>query len=176
MEIMRYLLDDPSSAWWDDRTTQEIESRDDIIMLAFKNAVQEIQKEYSENPTEWKWGEIHTITFEHQVMRSFPFIKSIFNRGPFPTGGGSAIVNATGWNVGDGYQVSTVPSMRMIVDLSNLTNSWTVHTTGQSGHVYHQHYIDMADPWRLIRYYPMDWEVDGLALSSEGHLTLVPDN
>ena len=46
-------------------------------------------------------------------------------------------------------------SMRTIFDLSDLTNSLTMHTTGQSDHAYHPHYIDMADPWRTIEYHPM---------------------
>ncbi len=53
-----------------------------------------------------------------------------------PAGGGEAIVNATGWSVKDGYETNWLPSMRMIVDLGNLNNSVTVHTTGQSGHAY----------------------------------------
>jgi len=32
------------------------------------------------------------------------------------------------------------------VDLSDFSASWMMHTTGQSGHPYHPHYIDMADP------------------------------
>jgi penicillin amidase len=107
-------------------------------------------------------------------MGSFPIIKRVFNRGPFPTAGGSAIVNATGWNTLDGYQVNWVPSMRMIVDLSNLNNSLSMHTTGQSGHPYHPHYIDMADPWRFIQYQPMYWELNEIEANASERLTLIP--
>ena len=64
--------------------------------------------------------------------------------------------------------------MRMIVDLSDLSNSLVMHTTGQSGHSYHPNYIDMADPWRLIQYHPMYWERNDMEANAEGHLTLVP--
>jgi acyl-homoserine lactone acylase PvdQ len=43
----------------------------------------------------------------------------------------------------------------MAWDLGNLNSSVTVHTTGQSGHAYHPHYIDMAELWTGIKYYPM---------------------
>jgi penicillin amidase len=174
MEIMRKLVDDPLSPWWDDVNTPEIESLDDIFQLALEGAVVEIQKLQGKDPADWAWGDLHTITFENQVMSSFPFINSAFNRGPFPTAGGSAIVNATGWSTRWGYQVNWVPSMRMIVDLGNLKNSWTMHTTGQSGHPYSPHYIDMADPWRLIQYHPMLWERPEIESDSEGHLILEP--
>jgi len=174
MEIVRILLAEPTSAWWDDSTTEDIETRDEIIRLSFEGAVKEIQKMEGKNPSEWQWGDFHTITFENQVMSSFPIIKNIFNRGPFQTAGGKAIVNATGWSSVGEYQVVTVPSMRMIVDLGNFNNSLTMHTTGQSGHPNHTHYIDMADPWRFINYHPMNWEFNDLVSKAEGHLVLVP--
>jgi penicillin amidase len=64
--------------------------------------------------------------------------------------------------------------MRMIVDLGNLNNSITVHTTGQSGHAYHQHYIDMAPMWAAVEYYPMLWEEAAITSGAEGHLVLTP--
>jgi acyl-homoserine lactone acylase PvdQ len=64
--------------------------------------------------------------------------------------------------------------MRMIVDMSDLTNAVVILPTGQSGHAGHPHYIDMVDMWRLIEYVPMYWELDGLRGNTEGHLQLVP--
>ena len=175
MEIVRKLVDDPTSPWWDDRATKEVETRDDIFRRAFTDAVEEIQKLEGKEPANWAWGDLHTITFEHGVMSSLPIIKTAFNRGPFPTAGGSAIVNATGWNTQRGYQVGAVPSMRMIVDLGDLMNSWTMHTTGQSGHPYHTYYIDMADPWRFIQYHPMYWDRGDIEANTSGHLSLIPN-
>jgi len=174
MEIFRGLVDNPSSPWWDDQSTPEVETRDDIVYISLKRAVKEIQELIGKDPVNWAWGDLHTITFENQVMGSFPFIRNAFNRGPYPTAGGSAIVNATGWDTQQGYQVISLPSMRMIVDLGNLGNSLTIHTTGQSGHPFHPHYIDMVDPWRLIQYHPMFWDRAEIEANSEGHLRLVP--
>jgi len=174
MVIVGHLLDDPTSSWWDNHTTQEVESRDDILYLVFEASIKEIQKLQGKDPAGWAWGSLHTITFEHAVMSNLPFIKNAFNRGEFPTAGGSAIVNATGWSTLSGYQVVYLPSMRMIVDLSDLGNSLVMHTTGQSGHPYHPNYIDMADPWRLIQYHPMHWERNEIEAHAEGHLTLLP--
>ena len=101
-------------------------------------------------------------------------IENLFNRGPFPTAGGQSIVNATGWDPNEGYSVDWLPSMRMIVDLNDLDNSITVHTTGESGHAGHQHYIDMADMWRNIEYYPMLWDMQRISDNAEAHLRLAP--
>ncbi|MFN2280368.1 MAG: penicillin acylase family protein, partial [Anaerolineales bacterium] len=67
-----------------------------------------------------------------------------------------------------------LPSMRMIVDLNDLTNSLSIHTTGQSGHAYHPHYIDLADLWRKIYYHPMLWDADHIERQAESLLILRP--
>ena len=74
----------------------------------------------------------------------------------------------------DGYETSWLPSMRMIVDLGELSNSVTVHTTGQSGHAYHEHYDDMASLWANVEYYSMLWNEADVISQAEGHLVLSP--
>ena len=119
---------------------------------------------------------MHASTFRNGTLgeSGIFLIEDLFNRGPFETGGGKSIVNATGWDVGVSFEVNWLPSMRMIVDMSNLNNSVTVHTTGQSGHAYHEHYADMAPMWTNVEYYPMWWEQDSIVRDAEGHLKLVP--
>jgi len=176
-EIMRHLVNQPDSAWWDDQNTPEKrESRDEIFQRAFAEAVRELQKTLGKDPLAWRWGDLHTATFRHATFGQSGIapLEALFNRGPFPTGGGASIVNATGWQTSLGYFVISVPSMRMIVDLSDLNNSLTVHTTGQSGHAFHPHYIDLADLWRTVQHYPMWWEEQAVQQNSEGLLQLTP--
>ena len=173
-EIFRQLVSMPNDSWWDDSSTSQTESMEDIFRLTLEESFRELQKELGKDPSTWKWGDLHTITFENQVMNSFPFINSAFNRGPYPASGGNEIVNATGWDPSAPFLIDWLPSMRMIVDLSDLSNSITVHTTGQSGHAYHPHYIDMADLWRNIQYHPMLWQFNKVQQDSESLLILTP--
>jgi penicillin amidase len=172
-EVTGRLLDEPDHAWWDDVNTEEVEDRDGMFARAFSAAVTELEERLGRNPDRWTWGDLHVLNLEHDVMSAFPVINTIFNEGPFRISGGSSIVNATGWstNAGD-YSIGSLPSMRMIVDLSDLTYSLSIHTTGESGHAGHPHYIDMTDPWRLIGYKVMGWERD--ALDSVSHVTFRP--
>ena len=176
---MRNLVQQPDSPWWDDKTTTDkVETRDDIFTKAFGEAVscQQCIDKFGKDISKWQWGELHSATFRNATLGESGIgpIEALFNRGPFPTGGGDAIVNATGWDVGVSFEVNWLPSMRMIVDMSNLNNSVTVHTTGQSGHAYHEHYADMAPMWTNVEYYPMWWEQDSIVNDAEGHLKLVP--
>jgi penicillin amidase len=174
-EIMRHL--DDSSLWWDDKTTTDArETRDQIVRKSFEEGVAELEGIFGRDPAEWNWGDMHAATFRNGTLGESGVapIEALFNRGPFPTGGGDAIVNATGWSVKDGYETSWLPSMRMIVDLGELSNSVTVHTTGQSGHAYHEHYDDMASLWANVEYYSMLWNEADVISQAEGHLVLSP--
>ncbi|MBV6451052.1 MAG: Acyl-homoserine lactone acylase QuiP [Anaerolineales bacterium] len=174
-EIMRHM--DASSAWWDDRSTKDmVETQNDIVKKSFEQGIAELEEIFGKDTSKWKWGDMHASTFRNGTLgeSGIGLIENLFNRGPFPTGGGEALVNATGWSVHDGYETNWLPSMRMIVDMGNLSNSVTVHTTGQSGHAYHPHYIDMAEMWTGIDYYPMLWDLDAVTADAEGHLVLSP--
>jgi penicillin amidase len=173
-EIIRQMIAQPDNPWWNDASTAERESREDILRLTLEESYQELIKTQGKDPADWQWGELHTVTFIHQVMDSFPVVKKAFNRGPFQTSGGSEIVNATGWNENNPYLVDWLPSMRMIIDLNNLDNSLSIHTTGQSGHAYHPNYIDMAELWSKIYYHPMPWDFQRIQSQTESLLVLHP--
>jgi penicillin amidase len=176
-EVMRNMAKNPSDPFWDDKTTADVtETMDDIMKKSFADGVAELQGIFGKDMSKWNWGDMHAATFRNSTLgESGVFlIEDLLNRGPFPVGGGEAIVNATGWSVKDGYETNWLPSMRMIVDLGNLDNSLTVHTTGESGHAYHPHYDDMAPLWAGIKYYSMWWNQDSVIKDAEGHLKLIP--
>jgi penicillin amidase len=177
-EVMRNLVIQPDSFWWDDKESEAVvETRDEIFALAFEETVEQMRKEHGKDSSQWPtWGQLHTIVFQNETLGESGIgpIEALFNRGPFETGGGSGIVNATGWSVGESFEVSTVPSEREIVDLGDLRNALAIHTTGQSGHAYHPHYADMAPLWASVEYYPMLWDEQAVARDAEGHLHLVP--
>jgi penicillin amidase len=182
--ILRTLLKQPDSDWWDNTKTPAVEKRDDILRQAFGEGYADLEKRLGADASQWTWGRLHTATFTNLTLgkSGVSVIENIFNRGPYPAAGGASIVNATSFNLalddaggtGDPYAVTSLPSMRMIVDLSNLDNSLQVFTTGESGHAYAPHYVDMADHWRLIQYYPMLWSRANVEAQSEASLTLMP--
>jgi penicillin amidase len=170
------LLEEESSAWFDKVNTPETEVRDDILLQALEDAVGKLTEELGRNMDGWRWGDIHTATFENQSLGKcdIGIVESIFNRGPVPVDGTLSTVNNTGYSMSDPYAVRTVPSYRQIVDLADLTRSISMHTTGQSGHPYHPHYDDMIDPWRNITYHSMLWRREDVEADAEGVLLLRP--
>jgi penicillin amidase len=172
------LAQQPDNAWWDDVSSADTqETRDDILVRAFKAAYDLIVKELGENRENWQWGKLHTATFVSAPLgqSGIDLIENLVNRGPVQTSGGPGIVNATSWDFGsNGFKVRAVPSMRMIVDFSDLAFSQTMHTTGQSGHPFSPHYGDMIDPWRSIEFHPMLWTREQVEAEAASRLVLQP--
>jgi len=170
------LLADETSPWFDNVTTPEVETRDEILLQALEEAVEELTETLGRKMARWRWGELHTATFENQSLgqSGIGFIEALFNRGPFAVDGTIATVNNTAYSPNHPYDVAVVPSYRQIVDLGDFTRSVSMHTTGQSGHPYHRHYDDMIDPWRNIEYHPMLWERADVEADAEAVLVLEP--
>lgn len=171
-QVIGALLDDPASPWWDRLDTGGVEVRDDLLAQALSAAFREL----GGDPSEWRWGALHTLTLRDATLGSSGIgpIEAIFNRGPVETAGGSDIVNATSWNAAEGYEVTVVPSMRMIVDLSNLDSSRWVQLTGNSGHPYHPDYTDQLELWRTGRMLQWHWDRTSIEAAAERTLTLRP--
>ena len=66
-EVMRQIVNQSDSAWWDDvTTTEQMETRDDIFLKALAGTVENLTKYYGNDPAKWpKWGELHTATFRN---------------------------------------------------------------------------------------------------------------
>ncbi len=174
--VVSNLVKKPDSFWWDNRKTPKVENRDQILLQALTEAVDELERHQSKDPKFWNWGKLHTITFRNATLGKSGIapIEALFNRGAFATAGNGETVNANRWRASKSYQVTEIPSMRMVVDLANLANSVAMHTPGQSGHAFHAHYTDMVDPWRKVEYHPMLWEEKTVLGNAQGRLRLVP--
>lgn len=124
----------------------------------------------------WRWGDLHTATFESQSLgqSGIGLIEAIFNRGPVEVDGAIGTVNNTAYDPSEPYGVTVVSSYRQVIDLGDFTRSVSMHTTGQSGHPFQRHYADMIDHWRNIEYAPMLWSRSDVERAAEAHLTLVP--
>ncbi|WP_230209024.1 penicillin acylase family protein [Nostocoides sp. HKS02] len=178
MQAVAGLLQKPRSAWWDDKRTAGVtEGESEILRKALVDARLQLTRELGKEPTDWEWGELHQLTLRHQVLggSNVPsFVSLLFNRGPIDLPGGSAIVDANGWDASVGFSVDWAPSMRMVVDLSNLDHSRWVNQTGNSGHAFAANYDDQTDAWANNELF--DWPFSSGAVHSAGgeDLTLVP--
>ncbi|CBW26884.1 putative secreted penicillin acylase [Halobacteriovorax marinus SJ] len=132
---MQRMLKRENAKWWDySKTTDKIETRKDILIKSFKDAVAILKNEYGDDISKWTWGRLHTLEFAHPLGKSFPLNK-ILNLGPYPVMGGYNNVNNFR-QVGckDGFQVKSGPSTRRIIDFSEPGKSYGILPLGISAH------------------------------------------
>jgi penicillin amidase len=136
------------------------ETRDEILLRSLARALLEARETLGNNPDNWRWGEIHTITFRNQTLgdSGISVIESLFNRGPYEVPSGLDQVFSADFDPTDPYEVVNHASMRQIIDLSDLGASRMIHTTGQSGHPYNRHYADFAPMWRDVEFHAHMWD------------------
>ena len=174
------LMQEPNNPWWDDISTNyTTETRDDILIRSFEEGYHETVAALGKNRDNWRWGELHIATFVSNPLglSGIGLIERIVNRGPVAVSGSTQTINNTVWVVPvDNFIVNWLPSMRMIIDLSDFSKSISIHTTGQSGHPYSEHYDDMIDLWRKIEYHPMLWARGQVETATIQRLILKPGN
>jgi penicillin amidase len=172
------LMEQPDNVWWDYIATEEVvETRNDILIRSFGEGYANTVAALGGNRNDWRWGKLHTSTFVSTPLgvSGIGLIENMVNRGPFATSGSTETVNNTRWDAGAGdFSVSVLPSMRMIIDLTDLTRSVAIHTTGQSGHPYSQHYDDMIDTWLNMGFNPMLWTREDIEAAAVNRLILHP--
>lgn len=181
LEVVRTLLDQPDSPWWDDRTTVGVvEGRDEILTRALVSARRELTVKLGKNASEWRWGALHSAAPQHPVLGgpSLPaLVRRLVNPSPIGVAGGSALVDATSWDASAGsFTVTSAPSMRMVVDLGNLDGSTWVTLTGTSGHPASVHYTDQFDAWANGRTFPWPFTPAAVATEERDRLTLRPSS
>jgi penicillin amidase len=170
------MIEEADNLWFDDVTTPERETRDDIVVRAYADACDYLGKKFGDVPHTWKWGRLHGMTFVHQPLgqSGIPVLETIVNRGPVEIGGSGYTVNAASYDADEPFATADGVSQRLIVDLSNFDNSWSTHTIGQSGLPFHKHYDDMIPLWQGVKYHPLLWSKDAVEQNHEGLLLLTP--
>lgn len=178
-EVMRQLLQERDSVWWDDRTTPTVlENRDQIIERALHNARLDLTSRLGKDPQRWEWGKLHALQLEHSPLGGDGVpdpVRALFNPDRVEVGGGTSIVNATGWDASTGsFAVTWVPSMRMVVDLADLDASTWVDLTGVSGHPWSGRYADQLEVWAAGEQRPWPFSREAVEEAAEHTLTLRP--
>jgi penicillin amidase len=148
IEILRradpaWLTSDPTYSDWHD-----------LKWRSLVQAVEELRSRFDDEMETWTWGRLHGITFDHPFGR-VKLLRSIFSRGPYPVGGDGDTPHQSASTGGSFAADSYIPSYRQLVDLGNLANSRSIHTTGQSGHPGSHHYDDFIPLWLSGQYHRM---------------------
>lgn len=117
------------------------------LMKSLDSGVAQIPRlVHSHNHNAWKWGDVITLTFRHP-LGGVPFLGRWLNVGPVPQSGAGTTVKQTTPTLG--------PSMRMVIDFSDIDRSVQNITLGESGQAASPYYRDQFPAWYAGQSFPM---------------------
>lgn len=138
------LADDDASPWWDNSKTEKVESRRDIVRIAWNATIKHLKTSLGPSPNDWGWGKAHTLTHAHPLAAQKP-LDWVFNVGPFAAPGGREVPNNLATAIGPApWAVTYGPSTRRIIDFADASKARGINPVGQSGVLYDAHYDDQA--------------------------------
>jgi penicillin amidase len=142
---LKKVTNNPNSKWWDDRKTQTVETRKEIIYRSFIATVAILLGKQGTNLQEWKWGNMHTLTLKHP-LGEVPPLNHLFNSGPRVANGGTETVNNMLARLSNNnHAVIAGPSMRTLIDFMDTEHIQIINPLGQSAHRFSPHFQDQAD-------------------------------
>jgi penicillin amidase len=165
------LLAMPESPWYD---LGHGEKRDEVMRLALRQTVDQLKETLGPRMEDWAWGKLHTITYGH-MLGQMKALAPFFNRGPYPLGGDSTTLWATGGSEHNLDSSTLVgPAFRFIADLGDWDKCLGVLTPGESGRPGSPHFADQAQSWLQGEYHPMAFTREAVERGAEKRLTLKP--
>lgn len=155
--LMRFLQNG-SSFFNDVKTTDKTETRDDIILQSMNEAINYLQTNYGNEPFEWRWEQLHTITLEPPLLGRAAddpnapaalklIVNNLLSKGPYPAPGHDMSINNGEYSWNNPFGMILGPSIRRIVDFSNLSRTYSILPTGQSGNPISEYYGDQTESW-----------------------------
>jgi penicillin amidase len=140
---IKLIKEKPQLEFFDIKTTEKIENAGDVIRMAFKESVKDIQEWRSSHPNAKgvSWADYKDSYMEH-LLRIEPLNIHVRH------GGNHDIVNAHSQKKG--------PSWRMVVSLEkNGVKTWATYPGGQSGNPGSAHFSDLLERWTKGQYFKL---------------------
>jgi len=164
-------VDNPA---WDDRSTAAVETRTEVLLASFRKAVDDLARQFGDDPQKWRWGDLHFVEFKH-LMGGVGLLAKTVNLPRVPVGGGMDSVWKTHFDLGHEqhpFQAMAGPVWRMVVDLNYMDRAVWVEDTGMSGWPLDPHYGDQFEKWITNSTVPMisDWQE--IARTAQAVITL----
>ncbi len=139
--VIEKLLREWPAGWFDDY--------DQLLLKCLGQAIGAGRKIQGSKISRWDYGQFIELKIAQPVEGSLPVIGKYFNIGPVPMSGSSTTIKQTTRRLG--------PSMRMIVDLSDLDRSLQNITIGESGQPLSRHYKDQWSAYYGATSFPMQF-------------------
>ncbi|UCD83522.1 MAG: penicillin acylase family protein [Deltaproteobacteria bacterium] len=161
--------------FFDNRETENRETKDDVLAAGFEKAVEALEERFGDRIEEWRWGEVHTVLFDHPFGQASGIMRRLLSLGPYPLAGSQETINNGYYSYFDKpFSVTLGPSLRHLVDMADVEGARMVITTGQSERRLSPHNRDQVSLWVGGEYRPMLMNWDKIRGLPGKHLTFIP--
>ena len=168
-----YLLaPNAASQWFVELGDSAVTGRDALAGAALDEGAKDLVRRLGPDPAKWRWGDLHTISFEHPLSAAKP-LDLILTVGPVRRAGDGYSPNNGAYSLDKPFTLRSHPSERQIVDLGDLDASVSITPVGQSGQPYSRHWGDQTQLWARGETKPMPLSREHLG-QLEGKLVLRP--
>jgi penicillin amidase len=147
--------------------------RDELLARSLVEAVAELTKKLGPDMSAWRWGQdaYHHALIRHPLAEiAPPDLRAKLNVGPYPRGGDSYTVSATG----NADNQTSGGSLKIIADTENWDNSIGLNNPGQSGDPSSPHYRDLFEIWSRGKYFPILYSRTKVESVTEERQQLLP--
>lgn len=172
-DLGRVLLDEAlttNTTALDDRRTPKVENATDMSARAMTEA-----RGIAAGRT---WGEACTLLIRHPLARVKILDRWLhLNRGPFPGAGDPGTLNANFYGYHEesrSFHTSIGPSMRFVLDWSDVDAFTLTGALGQSGNPFSPHYDDFLDMARRGESWTIPFTREKVEARKVSSLTLIP--
>jgi penicillin G amidase len=188
------VLEEPTSPWWTTKDTgaQPVLDPAGRIGAALDSTGAALRQAFGD-PANWTWGNLHQVAFRDSTLGSSGLLplELYFNAQARPVPGAEGAVNnnysqlsraypdpddpaSQGVGVEELFDVSNGPSLRLVVDMSDLNGAGIIITTGQSGNAFDRHAIDLIPLWANGDSVPLPFSEPNILANAAETLTLTP--
>ncbi|MFD2044833.1 penicillin acylase family protein [Ornithinibacillus salinisoli] len=141
-ELLRKAASGEESIWITENGGLET-----VLKSSLENTIAKLTEVYGDDLTAWKWGDYHTVQFDHPLSAVHPVLTYLFNNeDPMPVGGSAVTPMAAAYHSETG-EVNHGASWRFVIDTNDMNAGYHIVGPGQEGHFKSEWYDDQIDDW-----------------------------
>ena len=146
----------------------------DTALAALTDAWESLRGQHGDDPTAWRWGDVHQIRFTHPLLALAPAeLATQMTYPPYPRGGSANTVNNTSFGADD-FQVISGASFRMVLDVGNWDAARMTNAPGQSGDPRSPFYRNLLEGWATEASFPLLYSEAAVREHAEMIIRLTP--
>jgi penicillin amidase len=155
---------------WCEQSAEAPPSCAEALARSLEMALDDLTRRYGAEMKDWRWSRAHEAAFTNELLSRVPVLRGIFATRIAADGGDDTLNRAATFTRDENEPFADVhgPTLRMIVDLSDIAATRFMIAPGQSGNPLSPHYADLMGRWREVGYLTLDGGAEG------GTLELTP--